>query len=98
MKLVMIAVYDRKAGVYSHPQYFRSNGEAIRAFTDAVNAEGTAFKKFPGDYSLHKVGEFNDDDGAVRVEKYALVEGLQVVLGDRVGGVEVAFGGPDGVP
>lgn len=66
MKLVMCSVYDVKAGVFSQPQYFRSNAEAIRAFADAVNKEGTQFNAHASDYVFFKIGEFDDSNGSVQ--------------------------------
>lgn len=79
MQLVMCSVYDHKAGVYTHPQYFRSNAEAIRAFADAVNSEKGVFSAHPADYSFHKLGMFDDSTGQIVADVVPLVTGPECI-------------------
>jgi len=79
MKLVACSVFDVKSGVYSNPQYFRSNGEAIRSFVDACNDERSQFSRHAGDYSFWKVGFFDDADGRLIPDAVKLIEGLEAV-------------------
>ena len=46
------AVFDSKVGAYLQPMFFRSNGEAIRAFASAVGDVDHQFSKFASDYTL----------------------------------------------
>lgn len=61
MKLYV--VYDSKAEAYVSPHFVKSNGIALRAFTDAANDTQTELYKHPGDYTLFCVGEFNEETG-----------------------------------
>lgn len=65
MILSMCAVYDKKVGAYVAPQFFRSNGEAIRAFMDAVASSDTPFAKHPEDYHFSLLGTYDDGLGIV---------------------------------
>lgn len=79
MQLVMCAVYDHKSGVYSNPQYFRSNAEAIRAFADAVTSEKGIFAAHPADYTFYKLGVFDDSTGVVTSDVVPLVTGPECI-------------------
>ena len=66
MTKVYYAVYDRKAEVYSQPFLEIKDGTAIRAVQDIViNNRDHAFAKHPSDFSLHKLGEFDEQTGVI---------------------------------
>ena len=71
MKMKVCSVFDSKAEAYLQPFYSRSRGEALRAFEDAVNREGS-FKAHVADYTLFEIGEFDDSSGQI-VMHYAMV-------------------------
>lgn len=61
MKLIAYSVFDSKSGVYSTPYFYVNDATAIRAFTLAVNDERSNINAFPGDYTLYKIGDFDDN-------------------------------------
>lgn len=63
MILQVCAVYDKKIGAYMVPQFFRTKGEAMRAFIDAVAAEAAPFGKHSEDYLFCRLGEYDDNSG-----------------------------------
>lgn len=63
MKLGIYTIKDTKAECYLPPFTMRTDGEAIRAFDDTVQREGTAIHDHPEDFCLFKVGEFNQGTG-----------------------------------
>ena len=65
MILQMWAVFDHKVEAFMQPQFFRSKGEALRSFSDAVQQDGTVFTKHPEDYSFWFRGTFDDSNGSV---------------------------------
>lgn len=66
MKKVYYAVYDRKAEMYSQPFLEIKDGTAIRAVQDLViNNKDHAFAKHPSDFSLHRLGEFDEITGVI---------------------------------
>lgn len=63
MKLVC-AIYDTQAKVYASPFYMNTKGEAVRAFSDAVNdAQMGSLNKHPQDFLLFCIGEWDDNTG-----------------------------------
>lgn len=61
MLLKVFSVFDAKVGAYLPPMFFRSKGEALRAFASAVNKEGHDFNTYAPDYTLFELGDFHDD-------------------------------------
>lgn len=77
MRLEMYAVRDKQVGAYMVPFFCRTRGEAIRSFTDAVGDKNTQFCKYPADYHLFYLGEFDDAGGVLE----AVAGGPQPVIG-----------------
>lgn len=68
MKVNVYSVFDSKLAVFELPFFMGTDPAAIRGFTDAVNdsrPENPYLKwnRHPEDYSLYRVGEFDDSIG-----------------------------------
>lgn len=63
MKLRIFSIYDEKAQAYNFPQYMKHNGEAIRALQNELDRKESMICKFPKDFSLYCLGEFDDNNG-----------------------------------
>lgn len=63
---LMCAVKDEAVGAFMAPFVCRSQGEAIRSFSDAVADPKMEFGRHPADYGLYVVGEWDDHAGIVR--------------------------------
>lgn len=61
--LLVCAIMDAKVGAFSPPMYFRSKGEAVRSFLDALSDSQTSLSKHPRDYQMFLVGTFDDQTG-----------------------------------
>lgn len=57
------SVYDEKALVYGLPVCFSTDGLALRAFADLVSNPNSNVNKYPSDFKLYRIGEFNDSTG-----------------------------------
>ena len=53
-------VFDHKAEAYLPPFYMQTKGTAIRSFTESCNDHTTTFHKYPEDFTLFELGEFDD--------------------------------------
>lgn len=82
MIVCLFGVRDRSADCFGAP--FSSNTEsmAIREFQQACKDPAHAFAKWPTDFSLYKLGYFNDNSGKVE----ALQEPLFLCSADGVMG------------
>lgn len=65
MVLKMFTIYDSKLKAYMPPLYYRNSGEALRAVTMSLEKSDHPFAKFPGDYTLFEIGQFDDETGAI---------------------------------
>jgi hypothetical protein len=63
MRYGLFAVYDAQVKTFMRPFYGRTVGEAERTFGDAVRNPESDWAKHPQDYSLFKLGEFDDESG-----------------------------------
>lgn len=68
MKHNVYSVYDSKAEAYLPPFYLHADGQAIRSFTTAANTVGHDFNKFSGDFTLFRIGKFDDFSGMLEPE------------------------------
>lgn len=65
MKHIMFTIYDSKAEAYLPPFVMHQEGMAIRVFSDCVNDTKHQFGLNPQDYTLFRIGMFNDLKGRV---------------------------------
>lgn len=63
MTLKIYSLFDEKAKMYSQPFYMAHDGLALRAFGDLVGDPKTTPGKYPVDFTLWKLGEFDDNSG-----------------------------------
>lgn len=74
----MFTVYDAKAFSFCSPFVEVSTEVAIRAFAYAANDPAVDLSRFPEDFSLHEIGTFDTDSGAVEILTPWINHGLAV--------------------
>jgi hypothetical protein len=67
-KLLMFAVYDHKAEAYGRPFFEKTLGLATRGFQEACNSPETQLNKYPEDYTLFQLGQYDEIKGSIDVE------------------------------
>lgn len=65
MKLNIYTVLDSKSGAYSPPFFMQKDGMALRTFSDLANDRKTSVGVHPEDYSLYRIGTFDDNTALV---------------------------------
>lgn len=65
MRKKAYTVRDSKAEVFHNPWYQTTHGEAERSFKAMVNNKETMVGKYPEDYDLYYMGEFDDEKGII---------------------------------
>lgn len=86
MKLRVYTVFDKAVNAYLQPFFCRSKGEAIRSFTEACADPKSNFGKYPVDYTLVELGEYDDVAGL-----FDAGEPIRVVSAVEVRPVEDVF-------
>ncbi len=57
----IFTVYDEKAEAHMRPFFEQTKGTAYRAFEESCNDPSTNFFKYPKDYTLYFIGQFDDN-------------------------------------
>lgn len=61
----IFTVYDSKIEAYLTPFFMQHRGAAIRAFTDLVNDPKSNINKYPSDFTLFEMGEYDDSSAQI---------------------------------
>ena len=77
-------IYDKKAQYYQQPFEAHNNADALRAFANGVNQEGSNLSINPEDYMLFKVGQKWDP-----IKGQYVTDGEQISLGTALEYVKV---------
>jgi len=64
MTRAVIAVYDKKIGLFDPPFTVRHPGEAIREWDIIIKNPETKFGKNPEDFDLFQVGTYDENTGS----------------------------------
>lgn len=59
----MYSIRDAKSEVFNTPFYKGTHGEAERDFRSAVNDEKTQLNRYPEDFDLYYLGEYDNNTG-----------------------------------
>lgn len=62
-------IYDMAAGAYLAPFYQPNDATAIRVFRGSVNDGQSMFWQSPQDFTLHGLGEFDEESGLFTQDK-----------------------------
>jgi hypothetical protein len=90
MFLKICTVYDSKAECYLQPFYCKSKGEALRSFIEISNDSKSQIGKYPEDFTLFELGEFDDSNANFRMYD------AKVALGCALEFVKTGSGNYDG--
>jgi len=84
MKLNAYTIYDTASGTYMRPFFSQADGQAVRGFKDIATDADHEVGKHPEDYTLYRVGAFNDTTGKLEGEELEkLTTGLECVAAGR---------------
>ena len=60
----IFSVYDSKAEVFGKPFFSGTKGLALRSFTEISNDSASEIGKYPADFTLFELGEYDDSNGS----------------------------------
>lgn len=77
----IFTVHDARAEAYLPPFYMRTKGEAIRAFETTVKDTNSQFNKYPQDYTLVELGEFDESTADIKLlDKPTILENASTYI------------------
>ncbi len=89
MKLNSYSIFDSASGLYMRPYFTGSDAEAIRSFGDIAQDKTHPIGMHPEDYSLHRIGVFDDNNAKYKAEKNeCLTTALEIISARRKGNGE----------
>lgn len=84
IKKNLYAIIDTASGVYDGPFKGLSDGQMIRTFTDIAVDPEHPVGKHPEDFSLIKVGTWNEGTGELEdLQNMTMITGLEAVAESR---------------
>lgn len=69
MNINAYSVKDSKSGTFGNPFYAQNDALASRSFEQASNDPQTTINAYPEDFSLYRIGNFDDQSGEFTSEK-----------------------------
>lgn len=72
MSTKILSVFDSKADAYLTPMFAPTTAYALRMFTEAANNPTHDFCKFPGDFTLFELGEWDEGSGEIMIYSAAV--------------------------
>ena len=69
MKQIIASIYDSKVRVWSFPQQFVNKGALARAWEETCNDTNSPFAKYPSDFTMFIVGEWDDETGQISMHQ-----------------------------
>jgi len=84
MKLNAYSIYDTASGTFMRPFFTTADGQALRSFKDISTDADHEIGKHPEDYTLYRLGIFNDNTGEFTPEvPEVLATALAMVAASR---------------
>lgn len=76
MIMKMFCLLDIKVGSYGQPFFFHHHHEAIRAASELAQDQSTIPGRYPADFGLYEMGEFDNATGQVTMHAYPQALGV----------------------
>ena len=84
MRMNVYTIFDVASGAYLRPWFVQADGQALRAFSDLCTDATHEIGKHPEDYSLFRIGTFDDNKGQLVGEApECLATALEMVAASR---------------
>lgn len=65
MTVQVYSIYDIKSAVYQQPFFAHKHGQAMRMIMEGIKQGEAMFAKYPEDFRLFAVGEWDDETGTM---------------------------------
>ncbi len=84
MRLNIYSIFDVASGAYMRPFFLMADDQALRSFTDIATDREHEVGKHPEDYSLVRIGTWDDSKASLHPEDVqVLATALEVLASSR---------------
>lgn len=80
MMVVLYALLDRKLREYGVVLVSKNTETMVRELRNQVMGSGSTIEKYPDDFDLYRLGEFDTETGIISAMKVQLVENVSTLL------------------
>ena len=86
MKGILVAVFDKKGKIYTYPEVKRTPAVAIRDFKSICENKQAGINKYPEDFCLCILGEYDNETGIINSlkETKILIEANDLIIKDNM--------------
>lgn len=63
--MTIFAIYDKKAEYFLQPMFSRNVSQMIRDLDQVVSDEKSVLHRFPADFALYQLGDFDESSGVI---------------------------------
>lgn len=81
-KLIAFAIYDQAAGAYLRPFFLNTVAQSRRSFLDVCSDAKHPIAQHPEDYTLTRIGQFDETTGELMPERHEVIVTGTVALGE----------------
>lgn len=85
MKTNIYSVLDLKTGVFCTPFFMLTDEAAIRDFSHAASDLNTTVGRHPADFTLYRIGSFQDVTGLITTEPSLVPLGVAAAFKSSIG-------------
>lgn len=65
MKVQMFTIYDKKMQIHQQPFVAINRATMMRTIADGLKRNDSMMSRFPVDYEIYKIGEFDETTGMI---------------------------------
>ncbi len=85
MRMNVYSIFDSATGAYMRPFFLMADPQALRSFTELATDRKHDIGKHPEDYSLVRIGTFDDSKACLHPEVVqVLITALEAVSSSRI--------------
>jgi len=95
MIVKLFTVYDSKVKTWFTPLPFKHAGDALRWFQESANEKKSNLGKYPADFTLFELGEFDDQTAVVTTHKTPIAMGVAIEFVNNLVPSPSVIGNPD---
>lgn len=89
----VFTVYDSKSESYDRPWTAQSLGIALRSIMDVLKDTSHPFSKWPADFTLFEIGEYDEHTGSLMPYHAKINRGVLLELRENTGNTEARADG-----